>query len=71
VREIRRKVHIPGVLALISRVIELFCTLAMLNLTKQQQMVICVVALLLLTGWAVKAWRMAHPSVSAQKLQRP
>jgi hypothetical protein len=43
----------------------------MLNLTKQQQMVIIVVALLLLIGWTVKAWRMAHPSMPAQKLQRP
>jgi hypothetical protein len=52
-------------------VIELFCTLAMLNLTKQQQMVICVVALLLLIGWTVKAWRMAHPSMPVQNVQRP
>jgi hypothetical protein len=34
----------------------------MLNLTRQQQTVIGVVILLLLTGWAVKAWRTAHPS---------
>jgi len=33
----------------------------MFNLTRQQQMVICLVLLLLLTGWAVKAWRSAHP----------
>jgi hypothetical protein len=30
-------------------------------LTKQQQWVLCVVLGLLLLGWAVKAWRTAHP----------
>jgi hypothetical protein len=30
-------------------------------LTKEQQMVICVVLLLLLTGLAVKVWRTGHP----------
>jgi len=34
---------------------------AMFKLTKQQQLFLCVVLLLLLTGWAVKAWRTAHP----------
>jgi hypothetical protein len=33
----------------------------MLNLTRQQQLFLCAVLLLLLTGWAVKAWRTAHP----------
>lgn len=33
----------------------------MLRLTKEQQRVLCLVLLLLLTGWAVKAWRTAHP----------
>lgn len=33
----------------------------MFKLTKQQQLFLCVVLLLLLTGWAVKAWRAAHP----------
>ena len=33
---------------------------AMFKLTKQQQQFLCVVLLLLLTGWAVKAWRTAH-----------
>ncbi len=32
-----------------------------LNLTKQQQTVLCWVLLLLLLGWTVKAWRTAHP----------
>lgn len=36
----------------------------MLNLTKQQQLVICVVIFLLLTGWAVKAYRQAHPKTA-------
>ena len=30
-------------------------------LTKDQQKVLCVILLLLLTGLAVKTWRTAHP----------
>jgi len=30
-------------------------------LTKQQQQVLVCIVLLLLTGWAVKTWRSAHP----------
>ncbi len=30
-------------------------------LTKEQQKVLCVILLLLLTGLAVKTWRTAHP----------
>jgi len=33
----------------------------MLNLTRQQQLVLVMVILLFLTGWAVKAWRTARP----------
>jgi hypothetical protein len=33
-------------------------------LTQQQREVLCIVALLLLTGLAVKAYRAAHPPVS-------
>jgi len=33
----------------------------MFNLTRQQQLFLCAVLFLLLTGWAVKAWRTAHP----------
>jgi len=36
-----------------------------LNLTKQQQTVMCAVLLVLLLGWTVKAWRTAHPPRSA------
>lgn len=32
-------------------------------LTKQEQIVLCLVMILLLTGWAVKAYRTAHPGV--------
>ncbi len=39
--------------------------MGVLNLTKQQQTVICAVILLLLLGWTVKAWRLAHPSKPA------
>jgi hypothetical protein len=34
-------------------------------LTKQEQMVLCIVLGLLLTGWAVKAYRSAHPPAQA------
>jgi hypothetical protein len=30
-------------------------------LTKEQQIVLCVILLLLLTGLGVKTWRLAHP----------
>jgi hypothetical protein len=33
----------------------------MVHLTKQERLVLCVVLGLLLTGWAVKAYRTAHP----------
>jgi hypothetical protein len=33
----------------------------MLNLTQQQRRALCVVLFLVLSGWAVKAWRLAHP----------
>jgi hypothetical protein len=32
------------------------------RLTKQEQLVLCVVLGLLLTGWAVKTYRAAHPA---------
>ncbi len=32
------------------------------RLTKQEQLVLCIVMGLLLTGWAVKAYRTAHPA---------
>ena len=35
------------------------------RLTKQEQLVICTILGLLLVGWAVKAWRAAHPPVPA------
>ena len=35
------------------------------RLTRQEQLVLCIVAGLLLTGWAVKAYRAAHPPVPA------
>jgi hypothetical protein len=33
----------------------------LINLTRQQQIVMVTVILLFLTGWVVKAWRTAHP----------
>ena len=43
----------------------------MLPLTKQQQQVLCVVLTLLLIGWAVKAWRTAHPSAPPVRAAAP
>jgi hypothetical protein len=37
----------------------------MVHLTKQEQWVLCILLGLLLTGWAVKAWRTAHPPTTA------
>jgi hypothetical protein len=34
----------------------------MVRLTKQEQMVLCFILGLLLTGWAVKTYRTAHPA---------
>lgn len=48
---------------------------AMKHLTKEQQTVLCVVLFLLLTGLAVKTWRIKHPSASpaatAAPVQKP
>jgi len=33
------------------------------QLTEQEQKVLCLILTLLLTGWAVKAWRTAHPAL--------
>jgi len=35
-------------------------------LTKQQQLVLCAIILLLLTGRAVKSWRLAHPPMESK-----
>jgi hypothetical protein len=40
-----------------------------IHLTKQEQWVLCLVALLLLTGWAVKAYRTAHPPAALSEPQ--
>jgi len=40
-------------------------------LTKEQQKVLCVILLLLLTGLAVKTWRTAHPPKQASTTQAP
>jgi hypothetical protein len=39
-------------------------------LTKQEQMALCLIVLLLLTGWAVKTWRTAHPAAAAPLAQK-
>jgi hypothetical protein len=37
------------------------------RLTRQEQLVLCMVLGLLLTGWAVKAYRTAHPLAAAKQ----
>jgi hypothetical protein len=42
-----------------------------IRLTKQEQLVLCVVLGLLLTGWAVKTYRTAHPETATSQTARP
>ena len=35
------------------------------RLTRQEQMVLCIILGLMLTGWGVKAYRAAHPPAQA------
>jgi len=39
-------------------------------LTKQEQIVLCLILVLLLTGWAVKTYRTAHPPAAVLTTQR-
>jgi hypothetical protein len=39
-------------------------------LTKQEQMVLCLIFVLLLTGWGVKTWRAAHPPAPVPLAQK-
>ena len=39
-------------------------------LTKQEQMVLGLILVLLLTGWAVKSWRTAHPADAVPLAQK-
>jgi hypothetical protein len=41
------------------------------SLTKQEQLFLVIVLGLLLTGWAVKTWRTAHPPAAATQQARP
>ncbi|MGA2278969.1 MAG: hypothetical protein ABSG80_01550 [Verrucomicrobiota bacterium] len=41
------------------------------RLTKQEQMVLCIVLGLLLTGWAVKTYRTAHPPQAVIQSAKP
>ena len=43
----------------------------MIRLTKQEQLVLCIVLGLLLVGWAVKTYRTAHPPVTATRPATP
>ena len=42
----------------------------MRNLTRQEQFVLCLILLLLLTGWAVKVYRTAHAPMAPITQQR-
>ena len=39
-------------------------------LTKQEQMALGLIFVLLLTGWAVKTWRTAHPAAAVPLSQK-
>jgi hypothetical protein len=41
------------------------------RLTKQEQMVLCIILGLLLTGWGVKMYRSAHPPAQAAETLQP
>jgi hypothetical protein len=41
------------------------------HLTRQEQLVLCIVAGLLLTGWAVKWYRAAHPAQTVIQSAKP
>jgi hypothetical protein len=41
-----------------------------LRLTKQEQLVLCIILSLLLVGWAVKVYRTAHPAGSSAERQK-
>ncbi len=36
---------------------------AMFNLTREQQIFVCLLLMFLALGWGVRAWRTAHPPV--------
>jgi len=37
------------------------------RLTRREQIVLCIILGLLLTGWAIKAYRTAHPPVQTRE----
>jgi len=43
----------------------------MVRLTRQEQLVLCTVIALLLTGWTVKAYRTAHPPAQPNAAAQP
>jgi hypothetical protein len=49
----------------------LYIVRKMKNLTRQEQFVLCLILLLLLTGWAVKVYRTAHAPMRPTTQQRP
>lgn len=43
----------------------------MIHLTRQQQLVLITIMLLLLVGWSVKTWRLAHPPLEVEAAGQP
>ena len=43
----------------------------MICLTKQEQLVLCIILGLILMGWAVKTYRTAHPPTTAAEPAEP
>jgi hypothetical protein len=41
------------------------------RLTKQEQLILCIVLGLLLTGWMVKTYRTAHPATTTIQETKP
>jgi len=41
------------------------------GLTRREQVVLCIIVGLLLTGWAVKAYRAAHPPQPVTEQAKP
>ena len=44
---------------------------AVSHLTKQEQLVLCVVVVLLVSGWMVRAYRQAHPKLVPVETAKP
>jgi hypothetical protein len=72
---LRRRRKIKGRIGRQNTVVAVASTIdyvaGMIRLTKQEQLVLCFVLGLLLTGWAVKVYRTAHPPATAARPATP